>query len=67
MFKRDPPMNLQLMFPIFDVSQWHRGKRETISSLSFEDKDKWMNVMDKKGPYSLQALDGPFLMELATI
>lgn len=22
--------------------------------------------MDKKGPYSLQALDGPFLMELAT-
>lgn len=55
------------MFPIFDVSQWHKGKRETISSLSFEDKDKWMNVMDKKGPYSLQALDGPFLMELATI
>lgn len=26
-----------------------------------------MNVMDKKGPYSLQALDGPLLMELATI
>lgn len=55
------------MFPILDVSQRHMGKRETISSLSFEDKDKRMNVINKKGPYSLQALDGPFLMEFATI
>lgn len=54
----------------FPFLTFHNGigvKEKLFPLFLLKTRTNELNVMDKKGPYSLQALDGPFLMELATI